>query len=59
MQRKLRAMTLLFSGPELHCIKPGLRQTELPTITGELYPPHIDRMAKAKGEIRRSAIVPI
>jgi hypothetical protein len=40
-------------------IEPGLRDPELSTLTGEFDPPHIDRMAKAKGEIQRSAMVPI
>jgi hypothetical protein len=42
-----------------HNIEPGLREPELSTLTGDFDPPHIDRMAKAKGEVRRSAIVPI
>jgi hypothetical protein len=29
-----------------------LRQPELSTLTGEFDPPHIDRMAEARGEIR-------
>jgi len=36
-----------------------LREPELSTLSGELDPSHIDRMAEAKGEVRRSAIVPI
>jgi hypothetical protein len=36
-----------------------LREPELSTLTGDFDPPHIDRMPKAKREIRRSDTVPI
>jgi len=36
-----------------HGIEPELRQPELSTLTGEFDPPHIDRMAESRGEIRR------